>query len=563
MKLKPLLWLFPALCSFLIGQASYSGAITSKYAESANDFNFSEHILEGRINLGSLSGWGQFELSEPPEMGVDFSGVRKLRLEYFGENLSLELGDVYTIWGRGLILNQVDDQAIDLDTGVRGLLFGYMRESFAINFISGKMQPWKSSPVIDNFSDRVPNYQTDHFLAGANIETETLGPRFGLSFLQSRENHFLPYDENGNPADLDLRHNFAGAYGELSHDLFDAFLEVAYRSSAGEGGDTYISDGKGIYAGIGTYLGDWSVVLDYKNYDFRRLPPDKNFDFVNNFDISQDFQRPPTGVYLHTSRLIGRIIHELDLNDEVGTQIQFTGPVKDWFTLTLNHSRASRHDVLSMNERYQWNAQTEGRLFSSGSPFADYFRDTFIQIEGSLFSEKVQYKLGWNKLDDVLSILSNLVMESATTKSYETVSAETIPFDLYIQLPYRFSLEIKTEYQSLRKGYMNDFGEGMEFRSLYPVDTKYNAVISIGLARSPKWSVAFTLDRTSQEWDKEKWIWGPKEWRSIEILYNLNESTRLSVMSGSQQGGLLCSNGVCRYVQDFDEGYKVNVSWLF
>ena len=110
---------------------------------------------------------------------------------------------------------------------------------------------------------------------------------------------------------------------------------------------------------------------------------------------------------------------------------------------------------------------------------------------------------------------------------------------------------------------MNDFGEGLEFRSLYPVDTKYNTIVSIGLARSPKWSVAFTLDRTSQEWDKENWVWEPKEWRSIEILYNLNESTRLSVMSGSQQGGLLCSNGVCRYVQDFDDGYKVNVSWVF
>ena len=65
---------------------------------------------------------------------------------------------------------------------------------------------------------------------------------------------------------------------------------------------------------------------------------------------------------------------------------------------------------------------------------------------------------------------------------------------------------------------MNDFGEGLEFRSLYPVDTKYNTIVSIGLARSPKSSVAFTLNRTSQEWDKENWVWEPKEWRSIEIL---------------------------------------------
>ena len=68
-----------------------------------------------------------------------------------------------------------------------------------------------------------------------------------------------------------------------------------------------------------------------------------------------------------------------------------------------------------MNEQYQWNPQTESLLFSSGSPFADYFRDTFIQIEGSLFSEKVQYKLGWDKLDDVLSILTNIEMEEAST----------------------------------------------------------------------------------------------------------------------------------------------------
>ena len=71
------------------------------------------------------------------------------------------------------------------------------------------------------------------------------------------------------------------------------------------------------------------------------------------------------------------------------------------------------------------------------------------------------------------------------------------------------------------------------------------------------------MDRTSQEWDKKTWEWGPKTWTSIELLYNLSQNIRISIMSGSQQGGLLCSNGVCRYVQDFDDGYKINMSWLF
>ena len=563
MKLKPHLWPFFTLLSFISAQATYSGSLSSKYAESSNDFNFSEHFFDGQINLGSWSAWSQLEFSEPPELGVDFSGLRKFKLEYLGDNFSLEMGDVYTIWGRGLILNQVDDQAIDLDTGTRGLLLGYFHDSFTLNIITGKLRNWKSTPVVVDFNDRVPNYETDHFLTGAIIETENFGPRLGLSFLQSNENHFLPYGSNSEPENLDIRHNFAGGYSELSGELFDAFFEFAYRNTSGPPDYTYISHGFGLYAGIGTYVGDWSAVIDYKNYDFGRLSPDKNFDFVNNYDLSQDFQRPPTGVYLHTSRLIGRVLHELDLNDEVGSQIHITGPIKDWFTLSLIHSRASRHDVLSMNEQYVWNPQDKSRLIASDSPFSDYFRDTFIQIEGSLLGEKVHYKLAWDMLEDVLSILTNVETVDGKTKSYEMVSAQTFPLDLSIQLPSRFSLEIKAEYQSLMKGYKNDFGEGMEFRSLYPVDTKYNTVISIGIARSPKWSIAYTMDRTSQEWDKKTWEWGPKTWTSIELLYNLSQNIRISIMSGSQQGGLLCSNGVCRYVQDFDDGYKINMSWLF
>ena len=101
-NLMPLLLASGFLTSFLPGQASISGSITSKYADSANDFNFSEHLLEGRINMGQWSAWTQLEFSDPPELGVNYSGLRKFRLEYFHNNLSLEFGDVYTICGSWL-----------------------------------------------------------------------------------------------------------------------------------------------------------------------------------------------------------------------------------------------------------------------------------------------------------------------------------------------------------------------------------------------------------------------------------------------------------------------------
>ena len=96
------MWLIFALLSLLGAQTTYSGSLSSKYAESSNEFNFSEHFFDGQINLGSWSAWTQLEFSEPPELGVNFSGLRKFKLEYLGKSFSLEIGDVYTIWGRGL-----------------------------------------------------------------------------------------------------------------------------------------------------------------------------------------------------------------------------------------------------------------------------------------------------------------------------------------------------------------------------------------------------------------------------------------------------------------------------
>jgi len=38
---------------------------------------------------------------------------------------------------------------------------------------------------------------------------------------------------------------------------------------------------------------------------------------------------------------------------------------------------------------------------------------------------------------------------------------------------------------------------------------------------------------------------------------------RLSLMYGSLKGGLLCTNGVCRIIEPFDDGFKVGLSTVF
>ena len=73
----------------------------------------------------SFQGWTQFEFSDPPELGRSIQELRKLRVDYLSNNITVKIGDIYEFWGMGMALNQTDDQAIDIDTGLRGILLGY------------------------------------------------------------------------------------------------------------------------------------------------------------------------------------------------------------------------------------------------------------------------------------------------------------------------------------------------------------------------------------------------------------------------------------------------------
>jgi hypothetical protein len=48
-------------------------------------------------------------------------------------------------------------------------------------------------------------------------------------------------------------------------------------------------------------------------------------------------------------------------------------------------------------------------------------------------------------------------------------------------------------------------------------------------------------------------------WASIGMIYNINQNHQLSLSYGSQRGGVFCSNGVCRYIQPFENGFKIGL----
>ena len=123
------------------------------------------------------------------------------------------------------------------------------------------------------------------------------------------------------------------------------------------------------------------------------------------------------------------------------------------------------------------------------------------------------------------------------------------------------------------------------------VNTQFNRIIYLQISRAPKWSFTLTQDFTNAyegaipvdpfynplealisgdfkyflgsrntiktpSWIKNRWI-------SAEISYNITSSQRVSIMYGSIQGGLFCSNGVCRVIPAFNDGLKVAYSANF
>ena len=54
-----------------------------------------------------------------------------------------------------------------------------------------------------------------------------------------------------------------------------------------------------------------------------------------------------------------------------------------------------------------------------------------------------------------------------------------------------------------------------------------------------------------------------KKWLSLELAYNITPTHRLSLMYGSQRGGLVCSNGICRIIPPFNDGFRINLTSMF
>ena len=552
-------------------QVNFSGSLVSNFGNSQNNFNFFENRVNINSDWKSWSTWIELEHSNPPEIGKQNIGLRKFRLEYQNDIFAFKVGDIYEYWGNGLILNMLDDQSIDLDTGTKGALFTYSNDFASFEYLYGKQQSWRSTIHAPEFDERIPNYKTDYTLNGLRASFGIANNSYDFYLLDTENRYSLPSDNS-------ISANSSLLYGLSFNNQLGKFeSDYHYAVNAKDKGSAHNFNSY-------LFLNDYSFSFSLKDYFFNRLSVYDRWDFVNNPKGALFFQQMPTVFKTHSSLYLGRITHQTDFNDELGLSVTIEKQNANNGSFIINYSQSSRHteweNKLSEYDAISWKIKKITKLPSVNWQF-NPFSEIYLEMNG-YHRSKLFYQISFANSNDVTDIFSSSYTNSGHAYSYEIVRATTIPILLTYELNTKNSINAQLEYQSLKKGihsFNPEIKNGSQsFGSAFSKDLQINRFISVGFSNSPKWSMSLNIDNTNTEdilvMEKKRnnnfieTILNPAfdkslTWSSVDIIFNIFNSTQISLTYGSQRGGVFCSNGICRYVQSFENGIKFGVTAAF
>jgi len=501
------------------------GKQVTQLTQETTDYSYFENILE--INTTFSNGvylFTQLEYSDPPVLGEPLQGLGKFYLDYYGDKLYLKAGDVYSLQGRGLTLNLIQDQSIDYDNSVKGIeaRFNLLENLSLFSIIGQSKYKYRSDPaerekdlLLDSKLGFV-GFEYEHDLIGT-ISTSTL---FNDISSESLTNYKL------------LEYDFLWNRQIKNIDLFiEHVISNANESSSGK--KTYVM----IYADIF----DYGITYEYKNYLLN-----------HNYNIIT--ANPPIVLRESNSTLVSSNAHAINWNDEIGHQIEINKNFSDKFIIQANTSLSYSHPKESNS-----NISLMDVLIIDGESdiYNQYpFRQLYLEVSGWINNDNVYYKIGIDKFDDFKKYFSNPF----------SVSALTIPTMFTLKLSENNSTTIYAEYQNREEiNRMSDLS--VNLANNY-IDNYYSFTYN----HHSLFSLTFFY---RQELYKGVWgsFWGDIDpppnsgnvevWRGLDITYQINTSTQISFFSGSQKGGLICANGICAIQPGFEDGFKITFRSLF
>ena len=494
-----------------------------------DDYNYIENLIE--INTTFSNGvylFTQLEYSNPPVLGESVKGLNKFYIDYYWDKLYFQVGDIYSLQGRGLSLNLIQDQTIDYDNSVRGIEARYnVLDNFSLYSIIGQSEyKYRSDPA-----EREKDLSLDTKLNFAGFEYDhgiigTMSSSLLLNDIYS--NNFTDYKLT--------EYDFTWSRQIKNIDLFIEYL-------VSKTNDNQTTNGEKIYAMFYTDIYDYGITYEFKNY-------------LLNYNEQIISANAPIVFKESNSPLISSNSHAINWHDETGHQIEINKSFSTKFIVQSNLSFSHNHSKKNMSLLDLIKMDKESEIYTRYP-----FRQFYLEASGWIYSDNIYYKIGLDQFDDFKIKGSNP----------ESVSAFTIPLMFSIKISEINSATIYAEYQnrdeitrnqaySIQK--MNNFVDHyfsftFNFRNLLSITYFYRDEVFTG-----KWGEIMgggyqhNTDGSLSDGNLDKW-------RAVEISYKYNTTTQISVLYGSQKGGLVCANGICAIQPGFEDGFKVTFRSLF
>ena len=227
--------------------------------------------------------------------------------------------------------------------------------------------------------------------------------------------------------------------------------------------------------------------------------------------------------------------------------------------------------------------------------------------ENWTYTDSIEFNDDWFFTDSLLESIDT-VSYDVTSKLYRKSKSFTVPLELSYNFNNQYSVGVGMAYQEKELknvSYSNvssynwldstwvpiDPDEPNSFQkeetTQYPSDipAQINRMFYFTVSKASQWALTVNYDWTNVqeviELDPQytpleallfgdlKYFKGERDrlnppsfiqnkWVSMELSYNISSTQRISIVYGSLQGGLVCSNGICRILQPFNDGLKLS-----
>jgi hypothetical protein len=613
LSLNKLFYIF-IFISFSAAQIDYTISHELKYGDGKEllngqyvPYNYFENLLDINLSYSRFNLYEQWEYSDPPQFGYPLQKLNKAYLEYVDDNLMVKLGDIYTLYGRGLGLNLFQDQSLDFDNSLRGVEFSYSKnEGMKFFGLGGKgLFEYKSSPSSRYNNKSIYNSITAF---GAEIWLPWISSNvLVFNINQDIETLLVGGDIENKHVDID---NFGlnGIWGPVDFYFEKSWLDWTIEGILDDFDNPINHKGDFLYTALSFDLFGFGITHEYKDYDAE--------------DFLLSISNPPIVFRESASTLVSRSLHIINFTDEVGHQIEIMKRIGENYNLLFNYSLSHRNNGFSQKVfravdyvvipfvgdtiLTDSTVETKNNLSSSmdilkfdQNSFSFFpYNQFYIELDGYLFNDKLNFKLGYDWKNEIISysnkrsydysMVSNEIQHLTDTtlqfnNTYEYQKVLTLPNQFSYNFGNGSSLSSYFEFQWISNNFNRDkvYLDSVDVSLTY-TDEVYNRYFTLSYRHPSKWTITAIYDYSSfdptnpdgfntnpdddnflEHGLRQLGIDIKNKWFGVEFLKDFSNNHQFSVFYGSEVGGLRCANGVCAYQPPFMDGLKIAFRSIF